>query len=329
MKKSKVLLFQIMVAIILITTSVYAALEVTLELKVSNNNVKQGENVTVTLSLKDVSSKVTSVSGYINYNKDILETLTVDSIVKDLDNTVTIGSEKLNVEDLTNKSISDLPNTSEYVGFNAAPTSGNDTKIVIDFANGVSSNTDLLKINFKVKSDATIGEIKDAIKYQMFVVTAGNEKSSEISQNIDLTVVKAGSSNENIDNNTTENVKNTTVENTQNTSTTNVSNKSTSNVSNTSQRNTSNSGSIKNNTTNNTSKNNVVNNTSRNNTSNNTAKNNTTNRNNTSNKNSNTDNTTASKNLPATGAKMVVIPAIIFIVLAYISYNKYMKYKNY
>ena len=313
MKKSKILLFKIMIAVIMIATSVYAALDVTLELKVSNNNVKPGETVTVTLSLKEVSSKVTSVSGYINYNKDVLETITVDSIVKNTDNTVTIGTEKLNVEDLTNKSISDMPNTSEYVGFNGAPSSGNDTKIVIDFKDGVLSNTDLLKINFKVKSNSTIGEIKDAIKYQMFVVTAGTEQSSEISQSVDLTVTKINP----VPENTVEDDKNNTVKD---------DNKILDNT-NIPQNNVVTPGAIKNNTTNNTvnntSKNNVVNNSSKNNTTKNNIANNATNR------NSNTDNTTASKKLPATGAKMLVLPAIVFIVLAYISYNKYMKYKNY
>ena len=313
MKKSKILLFKIMIAVIMIATSVYAALDVTLELKVSNNNVKPGETVTVTLSLKEVSSKVTSVSGYINYNKDVLETITVDSIVKNTDNTVTIGTEKLNVEDLTNKSISDMPNTSEYVGFNGAPSSGNDTKIVIDFKDGVLSNTDLLKINFKVKSNSTIGEIKDAIKYQMFVVTAGTEQSSEISQSVDLTVTKINP----VPENTVEDDKNNTVKD---------DNKILDNT-NIPQNNVVTPGAIKNNTTNNTvnntSKNNVVNNSSKNNTTKNNIANNATNR------NSNTDNTTASKKLPSTGAKMLVLPAIVFIVLAYISYNKYMKYKNY
>ena len=50
------------------------------------------------------------------------------------------------------------------------------------------------------------------------------------------------------------------------------------------------------------------------------------------NKNSNTntnktDNSVAGTVLPATGAKVIIIPAIILIVLAYVSYNKYMKYK--
>ena len=44
--------------------------------------------------------------------------------------------------------------------------------------------------------------------------------------------------------------------------------------------------------------------------------------------NGNTDNTMIGSSLPATGAKMFIIPAIILIILAYVYYNRYMKYKD-
>ena len=173
MKNKMIILLQIIIAIVLVASSVYATVSTTLDLTVSTDTVKRGDEITVTLSLKDVSSekKVKSVSGYINYNKNIIEKLTVDSIVKNENNTVTIGSETLTVEDLTNKTVNEMPDTRAYIGFNASPTSDNDTKIVIDFNDGVSEDTELLTIKFKVKSNATIGEIENAIEYKVFVIT--------------------------------------------------------------------------------------------------------------------------------------------------------------
>lgn len=293
MKKKMVILLQIMIAIVLVGTSVYGAVNATIDLKVSKDTIKRGEEITVTLSLKDVDSNVKSVSGYVNYNKDIIEELTVDSIVKGADNTVKIGNEILTVEDLTNKTVDQMPDTSAYIGFNAAPTSGNDTRIVIDFRNGISENTDLITIKFKVKSNATLGEIEKAIEYKMFVIAAGTEKSEEISKDVKLTISEDGSSNGNQDGNNVQNVNQN-----QNTATNTNTNKTPDN------KNTA----VKNNTTN-------TKNTS-------TAG--------SSQKTNNTvDNTLASVGLPATGARAIIIPAIILILCAYISYNRYMKYKQF
>ena len=293
MKKKMVILLQIMIAIVLVGTSVYGAVNATIDLKVSKDTIKRGEEITVTLSLKDVDSNVKSVSGYVNYNKDIIEELTVDSIVKGADNTVKIGNETLTVEDLTNKTVDQMPDTSAYIGFNAAPTSGNDTRIVIDFRNGISENTDLITIKFKVKSNATLGEIEKAIEYKMFVIAAGTEKSEEISKDVKLTISEDGSSNGNQDGNNVQNVNQN-----QNTATNTNTNKTPDN------KNTA----VKNNTTN-------TKNTS-------TAG--------SSQKTNNTvDNTLASVGLPATGARAIIIPAIILILCAYISYNRYMKYKQF
>ena len=194
MKKSKLIILQLFIAAVLISTSVYAAVSTTIGVSVPNASVKRGNKVTVTLSLKDVDSskKVTSVEGYVNYNTNIFETITVDSIQKNSDNTVDIGNEKLKVEDLTNADLGSLPNSSAYVAFNGSPRGEeNNTKIVIDFNNGITSNTDLLKIDFKVKSDATLGEVKDAISYSNFRITAGSE-TVEVTEKINLNIEAAG-----------------------------------------------------------------------------------------------------------------------------------------
>ena len=184
MKKNKLILLQLMIAATLICTSVYAAVNTTISLSASGTTVHRGDEITVTLALEDVDSskKVESIEGYINYNKDILETVTVDSIEKNENGTVKIGDEELPVEDLTNKT--EVSSTDSYVAFNGSPSSGNDIKIVIDFKNGISSDVELLKIKFKVKSDAELGTVANAISYEMFQITAGNETLPDITKNI-------------------------------------------------------------------------------------------------------------------------------------------------
>ena len=192
MRKSKLIILQLIIALVLTCTSSYAAINATISLTQSKTELKRGEIVTVTLSLKDVDSskKITSVAGYINYNEDVIEDITAQSINKDSDGTVTIGTEKLKVEDLTTATIDTMPSSDAYIGFNGNPSSNNDSRIVIDFNNGVTSDVNLLSINFKVKSDATLGKITNAISYSMFVITSDSEQSAEITKNIDLTVVQ-------------------------------------------------------------------------------------------------------------------------------------------
>ena len=295
MKKNKLILLQLMIAATLICTSVYAAVNTTISLSASGTTVHRGDEITVTLALEDVDSskKVESIEGYINYNKDILETVTVDSIEKNENGTVKIGDEELPVEDLTNKT--EVSSTDSYVAFNGSPSSGNDIKIVIDFKNGISSDVELLKIKFKVKSDAELGTVANAISYEMFQITAGNETLPDITKNINLTVEKVATEEPD---NTPENkpVNNTNT------------NKNTNNT-------------VKNTNTNTNKNTNTTKNNATKNTNTNTAKQ-------TNSANSNKDNTVAGASIPAAGSKVVILPVIVLIVLAYISYNKYMNYKN-
>ena len=196
MKKNKLVLAQIiMFAIILICTSVFATVNATIAVSADKTTLKRGDEVTVTLSLSGVESskKVTSVEGYVNYNKAVFEDLKYASIVKNSDNKVTIGTETLPVEDVTNGANN---GSFAFVGVNFDPASGNDTRIVMDFNDGVSSDTELLKIKFKVKSNATLGDIANAIEYKAFVITTGtestSEKSAEITRTLNLKVVENG-----------------------------------------------------------------------------------------------------------------------------------------
>lgn len=286
MKKNKLILVQVFIILILLCTSVYAA-STTIGLSASSTSLNKGDTVTVTLSLQDVDSskKVESIEGYINYNTNVIEAISVDSIQKNEDNTVTIGNETLKVEDLTNANINEIPTSSSYVAFNGNPSGDNNSRIVIDFQDGITTDEDLLKIDFKVKENATEGEIKDAISYSMFVITAGSEQSKEITKSVTLTIASASTGDNNDDDNNQNKNENT--------------NK---------------------NTNKNTNQN--ANRNSNSNTNSNT------NRNSNTNSAGNQDDNTVSGILPATGAKVIIVPAIVLIILAIVSYNRYVKYKD-
>lgn len=287
------------------------------------------------------------MEGYINYNKDILETVTVDSIEKTANGTVKIGNEELPVEDLTNKS--EVSSSDAYVAFNGSPSSGNDIKLVIDFKNGVSSDLDLLKIKFKVKADANLGTVTNAISYDMFQITAGAETLPDITKNINLTVVSEQPTehNHNWKENTSKSKAATCTEDgykffecteegcTETKKETikatghkygdwKVTKEATTKAEGEKQRECSvcknvEKQTIAKKTSTNTNKTN-------NNTNTNTNKN--TNKVNNTNTNTNKDNTVSGAKIPAAGSKVVILPAVLLIVLAYVSYNKYMKYKD-
>ena len=308
MKKNKLILLQIFVAFTLICSSVYAAVNTTIAVKASKNSVLRGEKVSVTLSLENVDNeKVEEVEGYVNYDSNIVEPITFESIQKDAENKVKIGNEVLVVEDVTKGNLSA---SSGYIGFNSDPSSGNDTRFVIEFNDGITEDVDLMTIDFVVKEDATLGEIKNAITYSTFVVTADAETSEEITKNVTLTVKAENApadddSNENKNSNTNSNENKNENKNTNSNTNTNSKNENKNTNTNTKNENK------------NTNKN----------TNTNTNQNKNTNK--AGNTNTNTkDNTVSGTNLPATGAKMIIIPAIVLLVLAYVSYNKYMKYKN-
>ena len=311
MKKNKLILLQLFVAFTLICSSVYAAVNTTIAVKASKDSVERGEKISVTLSLENVENeKVEEVEGYVNYDSDIIEPITFESIKKDAENKVKIGDEELVVEDVTNGS---LTASSGYIGFNSDPSSGNDTRFVIEFTDGVTEDVDLMTIDFVVKEDATLGEIKNAITYSTFVVTADAETSEEITKNVSLTVKAENAPVEDDNNNTNSNTNTNGAED---------DNKNTNSNTNT------NSGKNENkNTNSNTNTNSGKNENKNTNTNTNTNTNKNTNK--AGNTNTNTkDNTVSGTNLPATGAKMIIIPAIVLLVLAYVSYKKYVNYKN-
>ena len=312
MKKKLIILLQLLIATVLIGTSVYAAINTTLAISTDVKTVKAGDEISVTMALKDVDSAkaVDSITGYINYNEAVFETVTVNSIVKDTDGTVTIGDDKLPVEDLTNRD--SMTSTTHYVGFNGNPSSSeNDIKIVIHPRKGISTNANLLTIKFKVKSDATIGEIKEAIKYDSFSIIAEDEKVSGISEKIDIVIQQvAGSNNDGSGNGAGDNGSGNPSDGGQGSG----------NGGNGADAGTGNGDNAGNNDDKKQPTNNPNSNTNTN-TNTNTK---------VSGAGTNTvDNTIAGTVIPAAGAKVVIIPAIILILCAYVFYNRYMQYKEF
>lgn len=343
MKKCKLILLQVLVSILLISTSVYAA-SANIGGTISKSTVKKGETVTATLSLVDVgeNEKIGTIEGYINYNTSIFETITVENIQKDSDGNVKIGSETLKVEDVTDgKNITD---TSACVVFNAKPSGNNNTKILIDLANGISSDTELLKINFKVKSNVSDGQIQNAISFSNFVLFSTSVEegriAEDLSKNINLTITSDSSTPVTPDDPTEPDNTNTpTKPDDQQTGNDNKNENVNNNDNDNKNENVNNNNNNNRNENTNTNRNENTNtneNTNRNTNENTNTNTNTNKNNNTNNNNSNTNggpvknegNGEASKSLPKTGAQMVMIPMIILIIVAYISYNRYIKYKD-
>lgn len=283
--KNKLIVLQVFIVMILICTSVYAAVQATVGVKVSSSTLSRGDTFQATITLSDVQSgeKITGVEGYLIYDKTILEKVTINNILKDSDNKVKIGNDTLPVEDMQENPT----DTGAFVGFNGEPTSGKgDAKILIDFNNAITKDTDLITFEFKVKSDAKIGDIKDVIKFSEFTIAVegGNPNDiTTITRSINLTIKEKNNSNQ--DQNQDKDKDKDKDKNTENKSENPVG---------------------------------KVNNTNSNNKANNTNKT----------SNTNTDNTVSGTKLPATGAKVFIIPAIVLIALAYVSYNRYIRMRG-
>ena len=157
MKKIQVMLSSVII-LMLLSTSVFAAtITGNINLTASDTSVSAGDEFTVTLSLEDIStiSGVDSINGYININEDVIEELTVDNIVTNENGEVEIDSR--NVLPLYDALDSGASSSDEGVTFNTNPSSGNgDYRLVIDLANAITADTDLITITFKVRDDVAL-----------------------------------------------------------------------------------------------------------------------------------------------------------------------------
>lgn len=285
--KNKLIILQVFIVMVLVCTSVYAAIDTQISVKVSKSTVNRGDTVDVTLSLENVNKdqKIKNVEGYINYDKNVLEKVTFDSIVKDNNNKITIGEEKVSVENANGNMSASAP----YLLFNDSPSdASNDIKILIDLNNSLTKDTELVTIRFKVKETADLKEIKDAITYKFVAKGEGaNDKtveSEEMIKGVTLTVEKKAATQQPTDDNKNDNNKDDDKKN--------------------ETKNDDNSVGKVNGNTNKNNANNSANNTNT------------------------VDNTVSGVGLPATGAKVFIIPVVVLIALAYISYNKYVRMRG-
>ena len=326
MKKLRIS-FVIVVLLVLVSGIVYANASI-LKLSYSKKG-KPGSTVALSLSLQNTSttdSAVTSVEGYLNFDSEVFEEVTINSFESN-NGKIQIGSKNnLDLIDLSNYSSSNQYQINGDAGFyfNGNPLSNNDNKIVIDFATPVSEEVKLFTINLKVKSDASIKEYQKAIEIAKFkVFFEDNSVKSMDSLVIPFTVEVASSSNE--VNNSTNNVINNTTNNAiNNTSNNIVNNVVNNNISNNTVNNVvddDDDNSVNNSVDNKT--NNVVDNKS----NSNSNKSNSNNAIDNSSKGGKTDPTTSDKSLPYTGFKTVVVPFLLLLTFSYVIYRKYKKNK--
>lgn len=315
MKKRQVV-FYVVLMLMLLCTSVYATISGSINITPSNSGaLHAGDEFTVTLSLKDfdTTSGITAVEGYVNINEDVLEDLTVNSIVTNSDGKVEIDENNiLDIYDVTNLSTEEMNEIDTGITFNDSPESGRgDYRIVINLASAVTPDTDILTITFKVKPGVATGTYEDAITYSLFQVFSGvSDKSEKVTESLDLVIGVPAEE----DNNNSNNTNNVIDNNTDNEVDNNVSDENeTNNVVD------NNSNEINNNEVNNTeTDNNNDNNANRNNASNSG-----------NNQNNRVDNTTASGSLPNAGYKIVILPIIALIIAGFIFYKKYEKYSKF
>lgn len=306
--KKKLLLVYVFVAFVLLCTNVYAVLTMDVNLVADKTSVKPGEEVVVTIGLKNISKPISSIEGYINIDETLFKEAIKDAVViKDNKIEVTSGN---TVENKLTYAFNPTSTNADYdviFNTNRENIENNDCFFLMDFANDVENTADILKLKFTIKDDAIIKKVEDAVKVDFLVAYSSDasERTEKMSATLDVEVVNAEPSAE--ENNTANNATNNTVNNAVNNTNTNKN------------TNTNNTNTNKNNTNvNNTNTNKNTNNTNTNNKANNVV----------NNTNTNKDGTVAGTNIPAAGAGFIIAPIVVFAILAYISYNKYIKYKD-
>ena len=338
--KKKFLILYIVIALILLCSNVYAAFTTNLVLDVNKATVNAGEDVIVSVSLKNVSENVTGVQGFIDVNEEVLSGVSEDMIVKNSDGKIEVTSEGNEVNYLSYVyAPTKLSEFEKDVVFNTTDSArkGHDLFFTEDFLNfDLNKDSVILKLKFTVKAGLPDGSLENAVSISGLTAESSKEVDgnfvSETVENLsaDVTIVVKNDvkpTNNTIPQNTNTNTnpQNTnTNTNPQNTNTnTNPQNTNT----NTNPQNT-NTNTNPQNTNTNTNPQNTNTNTNPQSTSTNKNTQNTNTLNKTTNTN-NKDNTVSANRLPATGAKTIIIPGLIISILGFISYKKYINFKEY
>jgi hypothetical protein len=315
--KKKLLLVYVFIAFVLLCTNVYAVITMDLSLTANKKEVEPGKEILVTVSLKNPSSAISSIQGYINVDENVVEAVSKDMIVTN-ENKIEVKSGDTVLDTLTYAYNPSTADADYNVIFNTNKDkigSDNDCYFVMDFSKDLTVSADILTLKLKVKENASIQDASNVVKLDTIVAYSADpaDKTADMSAKLDIKVVEADDTTNDNNNATNEN---------KNTNNTNVNN----NTNNTNTNKNTNNTNKANTNTNNTNTNKNTNNTNTNKANTNT--NNTNTNKNTNNTNTNTDGTVSGKSIPKAGANLIAIPIIVFAVLAYVSYNKYIKYKD-
>lgn len=315
MKKRYVITY-IVLMLALICTNVYATISANTELSISKSVFEKGDEFSVTLSITDLETTtgVKSVEGYINIDENILEDLTIESIVSE-DGKVKINDD--NILNVIDQVQSDGTASSESgVIFNDSPVSGKgDYRIVINFDKELTEDEELITINFKLKDDVENATYENAIEYTIFRIFSESEKVIIEDKAINLVVntTEETPGDDTGDNSDDEEDKNQDQD--QNQDTDNDSNNGT------------NDDSDDDNNNNNNDSDNENEGSSSNNDDDDSDK--VTNQDNNSNGSAdNNDDTVAQNPLPNTGYKLILIPIVVLVIAGVVFYKKYAKYNN-
>lgn len=162
LKKKNNVFAMVLVAIMMVATIVYAA-DFTTALKADNTNLKPGDTVKVTLTISNLGEEgVNAVTGTLEYDKTIFETLQASS----------------------------------FVGKNSWSMTGYEDskgKFILENNNLIKETQDIAEITLKVKADATDKTIDIAVKE----LTAGgvNQEIASSGAKVSITVKKENNDN--------------------------------------------------------------------------------------------------------------------------------------
>ena len=309
MKKKILLALYIIIAFVVLCSNVYATVTTDLSLTRDKDKVKAGEDVIVSVNLRNISSKIASVTGYIDVDENVLNGISEDMIVKNNGKVEVVSGG--NTQELTYAYAPTEPTDVDIIfNTNSEATEGHDIFFTEDFKTDLTADSVILKLKVTVKHNVSNGDLERAVKIVDLVAestttvsgTTTSDKSDKLSADVTITVDNTVPIDPTPANNTqNQNTNTNTNSGSQNTNTNTNTNKNTNTNTNT-----------------NTNKNTNTN------TNTNTNKNTNTN----SNTNANTDNTVAGNRIPATGAGSIIIPGLVLCLLGFVSYKKYMNYRD-
>lgn len=325
MKKKLLLVFYIIIISVLLASNVYATVTTDLVLTTDKTAVKAGEDVIVSISLKNISSKIASVKGFIDIDENVLNGISEDMIVKNSEGKIEVISGDTVTNTLSYSYAPTEPvDTDVIFNTSASATESHDLYFTEDFKTGISSDSVVLKLKLTVKSGVSDGDMEKAVKVVDLIAesttladgTATTDTSAKMSADVTIKV-------DNVDHEAE--ARKQAEEEAKRKAEEEAAAKKKAEEEAAAKKKAEEEAAKKaaeeakkNNTNKNT--NNTNTNTNRN--TNNTNKN-------TNNTNTNSDNTVSGSRIPATGARSFIIPFSVLCLLGFISYKKYMNYKEF